>query len=81
MPYCPSCGSEVGFAKFCPNCGARQGDIESGGPQKAERVYVSTGHQYDETICLILCCCLSPIAALIYYLLTEHPSQQYRSNY
>ena len=81
MPYCPQCGAEVGFAKFCPNCGARQGDIDSRDSQRAERVYVSTGHQYDETICLILCCCLSPIAALIYYLLTEHPSQQYRSNY
>ena len=81
MPYCPQCGSEVEYQKFCPNCGASQGDIDSVRPQRAERVYVSTGHQYDATICLVLCCCLSPVASLIYYLLTEHPDQQYRSNY
>ena len=72
MAYCPNCGTEVGGAKFCPNCGATQGGGYAGRPGAPQQVYVSTRHQYDETICLILCCCLSPVAAVLYYLLTEH---------
>ena len=84
MPFCPNCGSEVGTSRFCPSCGAEQGT----GAQKAtyggsgspppQTVRVTSGLQYDEMICLVLCCCLSPVAALIYYLLTEHPQQEYK---
>ena len=65
MAYCPNCGSETEEAKYCPNCGAPQ------------QVYVSTRHQYDEIVCLLLCCFLTPIASLIYLLLTKHPGDQY----
>ena len=82
MPYCPNCGSEVGDARFCPSCGAAQGTADMRRPSGApQQVYVSTRHQYDSTICLLLCCCLSPIAAIIYYMLAEHPEDQYRSQY
>ena len=82
MPFCPSCGAEVGNARFCPSCGAEQGSTgfsQQGGQQRyppQQTVRVTSGHQYDSGICVILCCCLSPVAALIYYLLTDHPDQQ-----
>jgi hypothetical protein len=91
MPYCPNCGTEVGGAKFCPNCGTEQGKSEFGRPSGSpefrrsssdpQPVYVSTRHQYDSTICLLLCCCVTPIGAIIYYMLSEHPDQQYDSRY
>ncbi|MHA1974533.1 MAG: hypothetical protein ACTSW1_16155 [Candidatus Hodarchaeales archaeon] len=80
MPYCPNCGQEVGNAIYCPNCGARQGEKQDAfsrgpSPQVPPPAYRRTGSgvEYNDGLCLILCCCLSPIAALIYYLLTEHP--------
>ncbi|MFX0118192.1 MAG: hypothetical protein ACFE9A_02290 [Candidatus Hodarchaeota archaeon] len=72
----------MGDARYCPNCGAAQGGVEPSRPGvPPQQVYVSTRHQYDSGICLILCCCLSPVAALIYYMLTEHPEQQYQTRY
>lgn len=50
-------------------------------PPPVQRSAKSGGIEYDDTICLILCCCLSPIAALIYYLLTDHDSYEYNRNY
>ncbi|MFW9928830.1 MAG: zinc-ribbon domain-containing protein [Candidatus Thorarchaeota archaeon] len=90
MPFCPNCGNQLSETeKFCPNCGAAQGGK---GPtdqrppyqqpyQQPPVVRVTSGHQYDDGICLLLCCCLSPVAALIYYLLTDHPDQQYKQQY
>lgn len=81
MPFCPNCGAEVGTARFCPSCGAEQGTAApkayAGGSSSPppQNVRVSTGVKYDEMICVLLCCCLSPIAALLYYLLTEHPEK------
>ncbi|MCK4847807.1 MAG: hypothetical protein KAT16_02155 [Candidatus Heimdallarchaeota archaeon] len=91
MPFCPKCGADVGNNMFCPNCGSKQGDkrdsIDSEPSyrspdydrQKQQPHYQPTrrgsGPRYDETICLILCCCVTPIAALLYYLLTEHPEK------
>ena len=86
MAFCPNCGNELSEnEKFCPNCGTPQGGRVPPTPyqqtprqqpyQPQQTVRVTTGHQYDETICLVLCCCLSPVAALIYYLLTDHPNQ------
>ena len=31
MPFCPSCGQEVGSASFCPKCGANQVAAPAGG--------------------------------------------------
>ncbi len=81
MAFCPNCGSETGGAKFCPNCGATQGGADAGRPGAPQQVYVSTRHQYDGGICLLLCCCLSPVAALIYYMLAEHPQDEYKTQY
>jgi uncharacterized membrane protein YvbJ len=87
MPFCPKCGKDVGNNMFCPECGAKQGvrnDPYSSKPsyqspendrqqspyfQPARR---SSGIVYDEMICLIICCCVTPIGAILYYLLTEH---------
>lgn len=84
MPFCPFCGSEINSeSSFCENCGKNV----KGTPQQPsyqphqekfarQPTYQSSGGgkiEYDDTICLVLCCCLSPIAALIYYLLTDHP--------
>ena len=89
MPFCPNCGNEVGNERFCQKCGAEQGTSRAGsdfsqtGPPRPppQSVRVTSGIQYDGTICVILCCCLSPVAALIYYLLTEHPPQDYAPEY
>ncbi|MHA2365707.1 MAG: zinc-ribbon domain-containing protein [Candidatus Hodarchaeales archaeon] len=81
MPFCPNCGTETGDAQFCPSCGTPQGPKAGppGQPPYPQPVRVTSGHQYDSAICLVLCCCLSPVAALIYYLLTEHPPDTYQS--
>ena len=89
MPFCPKCGNDVGDSIFCPNCGAKQGDRNDpydSEPSYRSSEYNKlppqpqyqpnrrgSGIVYDETICLVLCCCVTPIAALLYYLLTEHP--------
>ncbi|MHA1945311.1 MAG: hypothetical protein ACXAC6_04070 [Candidatus Hodarchaeales archaeon] len=91
MPFCPNCGNDVGNSMFCPNCGAKQGERrdqyspESSHPSSGydrqqppshyQPVRRGSGIAYDETICLVLCCCVTPIAALLYYLLTEHPEK------
>ena len=78
MPFCPKCGFDVGSANFCFNCGTQQGSGKqpsSGGSPHPQTVKVTPSHQYDSGICLLLCCCLSPLAALIYYLLTDHPEK------
>ena len=82
MPYCPNCGYDVGDSLFCPNCGAKQG--EKAGPQKPSYSPPPTGYQparrgsgveYNDLVCLLLCCCVTPVGAIIYYLLTEHPEK------
>jgi hypothetical protein len=83
MPFCPNCGSDVGMSKFCPNCGAEQGfgspkAYNSSNSPPPQTVRVTSGLKYDDGICLLICCCLSPVGALIYYLLTEHPEKEYR---
>ena len=91
MPYCPKCGNDVGNGMFCSNCGAKQGERREqyssepfDQPSEYDRqqrpphyqpVRRSSGIVYDETICLVLCCCVTPIAALLYYLLTDHPEK------
>ena len=76
MPFCPDCGTDIGAANFCPNCGAPQGTSKTQSPQI---VRVGSGIKYDDFICIILCCCLSPIAAVLYYLLTDHDPEPYRA--
>jgi hypothetical protein len=80
LKYCPICGSEVEpGARFCPNCGASQVPVTRGPiTQPPQAARITTGHQYDEAICFMICCCLSPLAALIYYRLTEHPEKTAR---
>jgi hypothetical protein len=88
MPFCPKCGNDVGNSLFCPECGAKQGERKDqfssdpyGSPRYEKQpppphyqpARLGSGIIYDETICLVLCCCVTPIAALLYYLLTEHP--------
>ncbi len=83
MPYCPKCGTEAGEAKFCPNCGATQGGADAGRPG-APPTYQAQGSgkpKYDSTICLLLCCCVTPVGAVIYYVLTDHPEEQYKTQY
>ena len=86
MAFCPNCGNELSETeKFCPNCGTPQGGqqrppvYQQPPPQSGyygpQTVRVTSGHEYSDGICLLLCCCLSPVAALIYYLLTDHPGQ------
>ena len=91
MPFCPNCGNDVGNGMFCPNCGAKQGERrEPYGPESSHPssgylrqqtlpdyppVRRASGILYDETICCVLCCCVTPIAGLLYYLLTEHPEK------
>ena len=74
MPYCPKCGTETGEARFCPNCGATQGGADTGRPSTPppQQVYSSGKPLFNELICLFLCCCVTPIGAVIYYVLTEH---------
>lgn len=91
MPFCPNCGSEIGNAQFCPNCGMEQGDVVKtsspgpqsnygGGPPPNYQPVSRSGTKYDETICLVLCCCLSPLVALVYYLLTDHTPDYYQQH-
>ena len=90
--FCPNCGTEVGNSRFCPSCGMEQGspapkayqgdNIQySQQPPNQQQPYypprTGSGVQYDAGICVLICCCLSPIAAIIYYVLTEHPENQY----
>ncbi len=66
MPYCPKCGEEVGTAKFCPNCGTSQGPgrlIQAYAPARIEA--------YNPFIGACLCTCLTPIAMMVYYFITE----------
>jgi len=88
MPYCPNCGHDVGNAVFCPNCGAKQGERVSSqdpsyspSPPGYQPVRRGSGVEYNEMICLVLCCCVTPIAAIIYYLLTEHPEKYPQNQY
>jgi len=66
MPYCPKCGKETGNENFCPECGA---------PQGAKRVAPTYSEKrkepYNAWIGAVLCCCLSPIVAFVYYYITE----------
>jgi uncharacterized membrane protein YvbJ len=66
MPYCPKCGKETGNAKFCPECGAPQGTAEAA-PQYATR----RKEPYNSWIGAIICCCLTPVPAFVYYYITE----------
>lgn len=87
MSYCPYCGSKTDFgAKFCPSCGKslveEQISYEPRHEYRPPPPRYSNGPRYDEGICCLLCCCLGPfgpIAALLYYLFTEHEPQY--SNY
>ncbi|MHA1984723.1 MAG: zinc-ribbon domain-containing protein [Candidatus Hodarchaeales archaeon] len=86
MPFCPNCGIELSETeRFCSNCGTPQGfqqrpptyqqppGQQPYQPQQAARV--TTGHQYNEGLCVLLCCCMSPVVALIYYLITNQSNQ------
>lgn len=88
--FCPNCGTEVGQSRFCPSCGmeqgtpspkAYQGNYNQAGQQQPNQPpyqpRTGTGIEFNGAICVVLCCCLSPIAAIIYYLLTEHPQNEY----
>lgn len=77
MIFCPKCGTDIGSANFCPNCGASQGSSTHPQPPQPQVIRHTTGRKYDDAICLILCCCLGPVAAVIYYLLTDHEPETY----
>lgn len=87
MPFCPNCGTDTGNSRFCPSCGMEQGTPSTKAYQSNynqpnqqppyQPVRTAGGVKYDSGICVLICCCLSPVAAVIYYVLTEHPENQY----
>ena len=66
MTFCPNCGKETGNEKFCPECGAPQGTMRAAPEYSAKKK-----EPYNVWIGAILCCCLGPIIAFIYYYITE----------
>ena len=66
MPYCPKCGKETGNENFCPGCGAPQGTKKAAPTYSAKRK-----EPYNSWIGAIICCCLTPVPAFVYYYITE----------
>jgi len=66
MPYCPKCGKETGNENFCPGCGAPQGTKKAVPTYSAKRK-----EPYNSWIGAVICCCLTPVPAFVYYYITE----------
>jgi hypothetical protein len=94
MRYCPYCGSEAKDSDlFCENCGKKlgtEGRARDAPPQQQagyaphqqpQPYRASSGVQYDSLICLLICCCLTPVGAVIYYLLADHQPTYGRTSY
>jgi hypothetical protein len=78
VAFCPKCGTQVPETEnFCSNCGTPKETKRDQSPTsqpEQQVVRVTSGHEFNDGICLILCCCLSPIAAIIYRRRANHPN-------
>ena len=69
MPFCPSCGQEVGSASFCPKCGANQVAAPAGGA-----VAVTAGAEgLAENVAGLLCYLAGWITGIIFLLIDKRP--------
>jgi uncharacterized membrane protein len=74
VPYCKSCGQEIGTANFCPKCGASQGAAAApaASAPSAPPLAAST-EGLAENLAGLLCYAVGWVTGLIFLLIDKRP--------
>lgn len=78
MAFCPSCGQEVGTARFCPRCGASQaaaapGTHAASATPVAAAAPASATAGIEENLAGLLCYLFGWLSGLIFLLVDKRP--------
>lgn len=67
---CPNCGNQNPESQFCMYCGLPLTEEAKKSPQQ-RAITQQSQEQFSMPTCLLICCCLTPIGGLIYYIIAK----------
>jgi uncharacterized membrane protein YvbJ len=67
---CPNCGNKNPESQFCLNCGMPLTEQARKSP-KQRAIAQQAQEQFNMPLCILICCCLTPIGGLIYYFIAK----------
>ena len=67
---CPNCGKQISESEFCLHCGMPLTEQAKKSPSQ-RAMGKQSQEQFNLPLCILMCCCLTPIGGLCYYLIAK----------